>query len=131
MLHLGMIKTIKHGINLIRHSLRDVGTGAKRSTHWPTLEKHFLEEHPTCEACGTKIRLNVHHCKPFHIVPALELDTSNLITLCMSRKECHLELGHLGNWKGFNPDVRTDAKKALEHPDRFEEIVKTAKARQE
>jgi len=121
-----MIKTIKHSINLLKYSLRDLGTSAKRSSHWPTVEKHFLEQNPTCAACGSKVRLNVHHIKPFHIDPELELDVNNLITLCMSPLECHLRIGHSGNFKEFNPNVREDAAKALAHPEKFEEIVKLA-----
>jgi 5-methylcytosine-specific restriction protein A len=49
---------------------------------------------------------------PFHLDQALELDPSNLIALCEGSKEvnCHLFVGHLGNYKGFNPDVESDAK---------------------
>ena len=111
-----MIKTITHGINLVRHALRDVGVSAKRSSHWPTVEKHFREGHPTCEACGSSKNLNVHHCKPFHLDPALELDPANLITLCMDTKECHLHIGHGGSFKQYNPNVRKDAAEALAHP---------------
>jgi 5-methylcytosine-specific restriction protein A len=119
-----MLKTIKHGINLIRHSLRDIGVSAKRSSKWPTVEKHFRESHPTCAACGGTNRLNVHHCMPFHLDPEKELDPNNLITLCMGTKECHLHLGHNGNFKFYNPNIRHDANEALLHPDKFDEIVK-------
>lgn len=121
-----MLKSIKHGYNLVRHALRNVGTGAKRSSKWPTLEKHFLEAHPTCAACGSKKRLNVHHCKPFHLDPTLELDPNNLITLCMSTKECHLHLGHGGSFKQYCPDVRQYAAEALDNPKKFEELVQIA-----
>jgi len=121
-----MLKTIKHGINLIKHHLRDVGISSKRSSKWPTVEKHFLAQYPTCAACGGKDRLNVHHCKPFHLDPELELDTSNLVTLCMGEKECHLHLGHGGNFKEYCPDVRDYAAQALSHPDKYEELVKLA-----
>lgn len=123
-----MIKTIKHGINLIRHSLRDVGVSAKRSDKWPTVEKHFREAHPTCAACGGKDRLNVHHCMPFHLDPSKELDPTNLITLCMGEKECHLHIGHGGSFKQYNPNVRRDAAEALAHPTKFDTIVKQAMA---
>jgi len=123
-----MIKLIKHGINLVKHSLRDVGTNAKRSTHWPTVEKHFLAEagHNFCAACGGTEKLNAHHIVPFHHDSSLELDHNNLITLCMSKCECHLHIGHSGSFKEFNPNVRSDAAKALAHPDQFDEIVKLA-----
>lgn len=123
-----MINAIKHGINLLRHSLRDVGTGTSRSPQWPTLEKHFKKEHPTCAACGTDKRLNVHHCLPFHIHPELELDPNNLITLCMDTKECHLHLGHGGSFKQYCPDVRKYAAEALASPEKFDELVKEALA---
>lgn len=123
-----MLKTIQHGFNLVRHALRDVGTGAKRSSKWPTVEKHFREGHPTCAACGSKDRLNVHHCKPFHLNPSLELDTDNLITLCMSTKECHLHIGHGGSFKQYCPEVRKYAADALAHPNKFEQIVAEALA---
>ncbi len=123
-----MIKTIKHGINLLRHSFRDVGISAKRSDKWPTVEKHFREAHSTCAACGGKDRLNVHHCMPFHLDPSKELDTTNLITLCMGEKECHLHIGHGGSFKQYNPNVRRDAAEALAHPTKFDAIVKQAMA---
>jgi 5-methylcytosine-specific restriction enzyme A len=121
-----MFRTIKHGINLIRHSLRDVGLSAKRSSKWPTVEKHFLEAHPICAACGGKKRLNVHHCMPFHLDPNLELDPNNLITLCMGKLECHLHIGHSGNFKLYNPNVRKNASEALANPEKFEDIVQQA-----
>lgn len=123
-----MINTIKHGINLAKHYFRDVGLDAKRSGKWPTVEKHFRETHPTCEACGSKNRLNVHHIHPFHIHPELELDPNNLITLCMDTKECHLHLGHGGSFKQYCPDVRKYAAEALKSPDKFDALVKTAEA---
>ncbi len=123
-----MIKTIKHGINLVRHALRDIGTGAKRSNKWPTVEKHFRAAHPTCAACGGNKRLNVHHCKPFHLDPSLELDPNNLITLCMNTKECHLHIGHGGSFKQYCPEVRKYAAEALANPAKFDDLVKEALA---
>ena len=122
-----MIKTIKHGINLLRNKFRDVGVGVKRSGEWPTVEKHFLEAHPTCAACEGTERLNIHHCRPFHTFPQLELDTNNLITLCMGELECHLQIGHCGDFKLYNPNVRKDAEEALKHPEKRDTIIKQAK----
>ena len=121
-----MFQSIKHAFNLLRHSFRDVGISAKRSNHWPTVEKHFREAHPTCAACGGNKRLNIHHIKPFHIFPQLELDPTNLITLCMGTKECHLRLGHLGDFKFWNPNIIKDADETLQHPEKFNDIVKKA-----
>ncbi len=122
-----MFKLIAHGINLVRHSLRDVGVDAKRSGKWPTVEKHFLEAHPSCEACGSRKRLNVHHCKPFHLDPELELDPNNLITLCMDTKECHLKIGHGFYFRDYVKNVREYAAEALAHPQKFDEICLLAK----
>jgi len=82
----------------------------KRSSEWPKVEKEFRVKHPVCEACGSSKNLNVHHKKPFHLYPELELEPSNLITLCMD-KECHLKLGHGGDWKAYNPHVVEDVDK--------------------
>lgn len=121
-----MLKHIKHGIALVKHSLRDVGVLQKRSGEWPRVEKEFLEAHPICAACGGNKHLNVHHIKPFHTFPEHELDPNNLITLCMSKSECHVRLGHCGNYKLYNPNVKEDAAEALKNPNKFDEIVKRA-----
>lgn len=81
-----------------------------RSSRWPTVRKAWLKDHSTCAACGGTYCLQVHHKEPFHLHPEKELDMKNFITLC----ECgpgdhHLNLGHLGNWKSFNPHVEADA----------------------
>jgi 5-methylcytosine-specific restriction endonuclease McrA len=55
------------------------------------------------------VNLNVHHKKPFHLFPQLELEPTNLITLCMeSGKDCHIKLGHGDNFKAYNPNVEED-----------------------
>jgi hypothetical protein len=73
--------------------------------------------HPACEACGTTAELNVHHIKPFHIYPELELDHTNLITLCRVH---HFTIGHDSDgpwkpakpaWTSANPNVVADSKK--------------------
>lgn len=67
---------------------------------------------PACMACGHRGRgLQVHHIKPFHLHPNLELDPNNLITLCeIKGREHHLLLGHLDDWESYNPNVRADVK---------------------
>lgn len=83
-----------------------------RSPHWPAARRAHLAQHPACEVCGHDgERVNVHHIKPFHLYPELELVDSNLITLCEDERyvNCHLFVGHLGNFHGWNPLVRTDA----------------------
>lgn len=84
-----------------------------RSSKWPTVRKQFLLQNPACAACGGTQKLEVHHISPFHETPHLELEPSNLITLCESKSYgivCHLLVGHLGNYKNTNPDVKEDAR---------------------
>ena len=83
------------------------GITKARSSHWPKIEKDFLSKNPVCAACQTVNHLQVHHIKPFHLHPELELEETNLITLCMD-KECHIKLGHGGDWKAYNPNVLID-----------------------
>lgn len=89
----------------------------KRSPQWPALEKKTREAHPNCAACGGNQRLQVHHKRPFHLHPELELDPSNLIVLCEEAgKNCHLEIGHGGSFSAYNPNVEADAAAVLANP---------------
>ena len=83
-----------------------VGHGMERSPHWPSVQHKHLKLEPVCAACGGGLNLNVHHKKPFHLFPELELEPTNLITLCMDGdKDCHIKLGHGSNFKAYNPYV--------------------------
>jgi 5-methylcytosine-specific restriction enzyme A len=101
---------------IVRH-LIDAAKGkhplsAARSPHWPKVREEHLQIQPVCVVCGGSVKLNVHHIKPFHLHPELELDHKNLVTLCEAEKDgvnCHLLFGHLGNFRSFNKDVREDA----------------------
>jgi len=77
-----------------------------RSPNWAKVRDKFIDSHPFCECCGGYEDLEVHHIIPFHIDRSLELEESNLITLCRPH---HLLLGHLMSWKSFNRAVRQDA----------------------
>jgi 5-methylcytosine-specific restriction enzyme A len=123
-----MIKLLKHAYNLLRSSARDVGISTKRSSHWPKVEKDFLSKNPTCAICSSSNRLNVHHKKPFHLHPELELDETNLITLCMSDKECHLMIGHGDDFKAYNPNIEADAKKLHKDISKFATVEAEAKS---
>ena len=114
--------------NLAKTEHRDqhVGHGMARSHKWPGVEKLHLKFHPVCEACGSDKKLNVHHKKPFHLFPQLELDMNNLITLCMD-KQCHIKIGHGDNFKDYNPDVEADAQKVRANIALFEEVSEDAK----
>lgn len=89
---------------------------SKRSPKWGTVRAEFIKkQHSECYACGSKKDLEVHHIVPFHVDPKLELDPTNLVTLCESMifnpRNCHLFIGHNGNYKKTNPHVIEDALK--------------------
>ncbi|HLZ64251.1 MAG TPA: HNH endonuclease [Ktedonosporobacter sp.] len=95
-----------HGAHVARQH------GHERSPEWARVAQvHRLRE-PACVACGYRgKKLQVHHIKPFHLHPHLELDPENLITLCEARgREHHLLLGHLDAWDSYNEHIRADAK---------------------
>ena len=93
--------------NPISIYLRRLGED-ERSPQWPATRDHWLKLHPACEFCGLIHDPEVHHRMPFHLAPWLELDTRNFITLGESiGHNCHLNFGHLGNWKTYNPDLVT------------------------
>jgi 5-methylcytosine-specific restriction protein A len=86
-----------------------------RSPHWDKVKTAHLERFPVCAACMSFKDLQVHHIKPFHLYPELELVESNLITLCMWKDhDCHIHVGHGGAFPAENPNVVEDAAKALE-----------------
>ena len=68
-----------------------------------------MRGNPTCAACGSTLRLEVHHVLPVHVRPDLELTPSNLITLCEGEHLHHYTLGHGHNWDNYNPSVQADA----------------------
>jgi 5-methylcytosine-specific restriction protein A len=98
-----------------------------RSPQWPAVEKAHLAKEPCCQVCGGKQQLNVHHKKPYHLFPELELADgtgrwcqlkdaagqfiNNLITLC-NAKRCHITFGHGGDFKAYNENVEADVANA-------------------
>ena len=78
-----------------------------RSPKWSKVRKSFLKTHDRCAICGKLKNLQVHHKKPVHLFPHLELDKNNLITLCSRH---HFIFGHLENWRKFNEDIIYDVK---------------------
>ena len=96
--------------------------GQPRSPHWATVEHEFKKANPVC-AMGGRGPVQVHHCFPFHYVkdpmigrPDLELDERNLIGLTEGPNEAddgeyHLLIGHRGNFREGNLNVRQDAKR--------------------
>ena len=80
----------------------------RRSKLWPKVRNRHIELYPQCAVCDGVKKTQVHHIKDFSENPELELELSNLITLCM-KKRCHIFLGHLNNFKSINPDILNDA----------------------
>jgi len=117
----GAVHEIAKNVSAVARALGE----PPRSPRWRTVEEHWLVDHNVCAVCGGIERLNVHHVEPFHLFPWLELADgthdvyddngvnlgaiANLITLCMGEKECHLKIGHGGDFRAYNPDVRHDA----------------------
>jgi len=112
-----MIKKLIRPLHYVRSIIRERSKSKKRSSRWNSVRDSFIESYPTCAACGSKNRLQVHHIAPFHLYPELELDIKNLIVLCMDKNECHLEIGHGGSFKCYNPKVETHAKRFLMEKD--------------
>lgn len=103
-----ILNKIKHQYRVIRASIREKKKSKKRSPEWDEVRDEHIKNNPMCLACGSNKKLQVHHIQPFHIHPELELEPTNLITLCMDVNECHLVLGHGDNFRAFNPDVISD-----------------------
>ena len=114
-------KARRHGLRPSRRPSRRVDHGARiarrfgreRSPDWPRVAQEHLLREPACVSCGyTGQELQVHHIRPFHLYPDLELDPHNLITLCeVKGGEHHLLLGHLDDWGSYNLNVRYDVKR--------------------
>lgn len=122
---MGLLRQIRYFGSVIREAKKDL----TRSSHWPTVRKAHLKKFPSCAACGSTNKLQVHHVEPFHLHPELELFEDNLLTLCMDRNECHLLVGHGGDYHCYNPQVRSDAGLLLKDPGRRTEVVNDAKAK--
>lgn len=101
------IKRIDHGAHIAQHH------GVARSPMWAGVARAHRLREPACVVCGYKgAKLQVHHIKPFHLHPQLELDPNNLITLCeVDGREHHLLLGHLDKWESYNVHIRDDVKR--------------------
>lgn len=101
-----MLASIKHAYRSYLHTRKDKHAVAARSPMWGSVSGKFLERNPFCSACGGTENLHVHHVKPFHVYPELELVESNFITLCMAKdRHCHLLVGHGDNFRCWVEDV--------------------------
>jgi hypothetical protein len=95
--------------------------GVKRSPHWGSLENWFKKRFgEVCPISGLS-PVQIHHAFPFHDCylagrPDLELALENLYALYSggsggADEGHHLIVGHLGNFKSYNPDLRACLKK--------------------
>ena len=82
--------------------------GASRSDKWPAFRAEYAKTHlPVCAICGGTAKLNLHHLRPFHVFPELELDPTNVVWLC-NKNLCHIRVGHLSNFQSINPNGAAD-----------------------
>jgi hypothetical protein len=113
-----VIEYLRRLYHRVQSNRREQKKRAERSPHWHKVELLHLAREPRCQGCGSKRHLQVHHEVPFHLRPDLELEPSNLITVCMDKAECHLMVAHGGYFGAYNPNVRVDLAETLAHPQR-------------
>lgn len=87
--------------------------GAARSSHWRGVRQKHIKNNPVCAISGKKMFLHVHHLRPFHLYPELELEPSNLVTLTRWH---HLWFGHFGSWKSYNENLLKDIERVRDRP---------------
>ncbi len=122
-----MIKSTINKIHFVVSKFRHVIVKKKRSNKWDDLQKDFLKKQPVCQVCGTDKKLQVHHKKPFHLFPELELEESNLVTLCMGKRECHLRIGHGSSWRCYVLQIEEYINLLKEDLSKFKKIASEAK----
>lgn len=84
-----------------------------RASGWQDVRLKVVKEHPYCSICNKTEGLHVHHKKPFHLWPELELSLDNLMVLCVN---CHLMWGHLLDWKSYNEQIDKDIIRIAQRP---------------
>lgn len=105
---------LSYPLKLLGSLVRERAKTKQRSPKWAAFRDRILAEQPACAACGGKWLRQVHHVQPFHLFPAAELESTNVIVLCMGTRECHVRIGHGDDFKAWNPQVRQHAKIALD-----------------
>jgi hypothetical protein len=80
---------------------------AVRSPLWNAVRDRWINTNPECACCGRRENLSAHHIRPFHLFPELELEISNLITLCEGGPiNCHYLAGHAGrSWSHYSQNI--------------------------
>ena len=105
-----MLNFLRHAYRVAQSVVREHQKARRRSPKWVEVRREHVQKFPFCAACGDRERLQVHHVEPYHLRPDLELDRSNLLTLCMGPSECHLRLGHGDDFDAYNPAIRRHAR---------------------
>ena len=65
----------------------------------------YKKQHPKCAWCSRQDGVAVHHKIPVSIKPTKAADLDNLISLCHHKRDCHLIVGHKGNWKHYEKQL--------------------------
>lgn len=74
-----------------------------RDKRWAKESKQYLADNPHCVVCGTSDYCVVHHLKPFHLFPELEMCPMYWRTVCETPSHNdHFAVGHLFNWTNYN-----------------------------
>jgi 5-methylcytosine-specific restriction endonuclease McrA len=120
-----MKKQVVHAFRIFYSVAREKVKAVRRNRSWSSVRESHLKLHGKCCACGGTKMLQVHHIVPVSVDPSKELDSTNLITLCMGPSECHLEIGHRGSWRRDNPNVIADAANFLAERQLIENVKKT------
>ncbi len=86
--------------------------GVPRDWRWSQVRDAYLKHSPRCRVCGGTKQVTAHHIWPVSWPGGkdVELIEANLITLC-EHNGCHLQVGHLGDFRSRNPNVIEDARR--------------------
>lgn len=97
-----------------------------RSPAWAHVRYVHLLIEAKCQWCGGSEDLAVHHIVMYHLDKSKELDSDNLITLCMAPgKKCHYRQGHMGvSWLVADPDIREKCNKHQQKGEYMELVQK-------
>jgi 5-methylcytosine-specific restriction enzyme A len=85
-----------------------VAPDVRRDPRWAKESREWLAEHAECELCGHDAieDLEVHHERPYHLFPELEMDRQYWHALCRRPHDCHRLWGHLSDFSLYNPILR-------------------------
>ena len=80
-------------------------TGPRDTAAYKRAMAGYLAAHPVCQFCrkpGGKVE--VHHVIPVSVDPTRAADMTNMVTL-HRKPDCHMVVGHLGNFRDYNRNV--------------------------